>query len=82
MASRSQLERKEQLSQDSDDDDDKKDDNDFPFTSQWDSRMFVIERDGDGTLEGVQLSEYFDANISKKTRKLVYPLYIIIALAS
>lgn len=80
MASQSQLERKEQLSQDSDDD--KKDDNDFPFTSQWQSSIFDVERLDDGTLGKIELSEYFDANISKKTRKLVYPLYIIIALAS
>ena len=67
MASRSQLERKDQLSQDSEDDDDKKDDNDhFPLTSQWRSQMFVVERSDDGTLGEIQLSEYFDTNISKK----------------
>ena len=80
MASRSQLERKQQISQESDDE--KKEDNDIPLTSQWQSQMFVVERDGDDTVGEIELSEYFDTNISKKTRKLVYPLYILIALAA
>ena len=75
----SQQERKQE-SENEDDDDDKKDEQ-FPLTSQWQSQMFVVERGSDGGQE-ISLSEYFDVNIQSKTRKIVYPIYILIALAA
>ena len=54
-------------------------DNNYSWTEQWDSQLFDIERD---TVEEFSLNDYFDVNIGHKTRKIVYPIYILIMLAS
>jgi len=48
---------------------------------KWKSAIFVVERDKEDD-DGIELSEYFDTDITKKTRKIVYPIYILIALAA
>merc|ERR1719461_1593423 len=66
------------------DDDSKKNDveeeTDYSLTEQWNSKLFDLERD---TVDDeFSLNDYYDVNIGSKTRKIVYPIYLLIILAS
>eukprot|EP00484_Ammonia_sp_Unknown_P022259 CAMPEP_0197040804 /NCGR_PEP_ID=MMETSP1384-20130603/17456_1 /TAXON_ID=29189 /ORGANISM="Ammonia sp." /LENGTH=315 /DNA_ID=CAMNT_0042471629 /DNA_START=50 /DNA_END=997 /DNA_ORIENTATION=- len=78
--------KKQQVPQDSDidqDDDEKKgmDDDEYTMGSQWKSSVFKVEVDDD-EVKSIELSDYFNPNIGKQTRKIVYPIYILIGLAA
>eukprot|EP00486_Rosalina_sp_Unknown_P007571 CAMPEP_0201579874 /NCGR_PEP_ID=MMETSP0190_2-20130828/27763_1 /ASSEMBLY_ACC=CAM_ASM_000263 /TAXON_ID=37353 /ORGANISM="Rosalina sp." /LENGTH=342 /DNA_ID=CAMNT_0048014933 /DNA_START=109 /DNA_END=1137 /DNA_ORIENTATION=+ len=60
---------------------DQKSKEDFMLTSRWDSRMFDIKPST--PKETVfKLSDYFYEHIDRRTRRLVYPSFCIVALGS
>eukprot|EP01084_Bolivina_argentea_P232551 391933_1 len=69
------------MAQNSDDD---KDNDILLDTAQciWESEQLMLSDDSEGSMEPVSLNDYFDVNIKSKTRKIVYPIYILIILCS
>eukprot|EP01083_Nonionella_stella_P122141 367322_1 len=64
--------------------DDGKDNDILLDTAQciWESEQLMLSDDTEGSMEPVSLNDYFDVNIKSKTRKIVYPIYILIILCS
>eukprot|EP01084_Bolivina_argentea_P013503 25362_1 len=72
------LKQNQQLAEYSDDE--KKEDE--PFKSEWNDKLFDVEVDDEDSTTTIQITDYFDVNLKSKTRKIVYPIYILIGLSS